>query len=362
MEKLPKRKPNLSVPNFEHDSYLTENSKGTDAFEQKPKIPTSLRNQFEREWANAEGMAHPQKKHKENYLRSYDDSVSIYMRNIGKYPLLTKDGEAVLSSLIEEGRNAEPETEQYWKGVWAKDKLVVSNLRLVVSIAKKYKKNDGVVTLLDLVQEGAIGLERAATKFDWRKGFKFSTYATWWIKQSIGRSGLTLNTSMHVPNEQKDLIRKVFRVMTELESAGRPVTAEEVAGETQMDIKNAERLMQLGQTVTSISLSKPVESISGSNERSGSIGDTFGEIDDNFDSVEVQMCLEAIRISLEELSEKERDILSRRYGFYGNEEQTYREIGEEYGVTHEAIRQIEKRVLKKMRESGMLEDLLREIS
>jgi len=357
MEKSPKSLPNFVLPNFEQDSYFTDNSNGTDAMEQKPKIPTRLRNQFDREWANTEGVVLPQKKRNENYQGSYDDSVSMYMRNIGKHPLLTKEGEAVLSSLIEEGRNAEPETEQYWKGIWAKDKLVVSNLRLVVSIARKYTKNDGVVTLLDLVQEGAIGLERAASKFDWRKGFKFSTYATWWIKQAIGRSGLTLNTCMHVPNEQKDLIRKVFRVMVELESAGRPVTAEEVAGETYMNVEKAERLMLLGRTVTSVRLNRPVESISGSNERSGLIGDIFGEIDDNFDSVEVQMCLEAIRTSLEELNEKERDILSRRYGFYGDEEQTYRELGEDYGITHEGIRQIEKRALKKMSESEALQDL-----
>jgi RNA polymerase primary sigma factor len=235
------------------------------------------------------------------------DSLQLFLKDIGKVRLLTAQEEVDLARRIERG------------DLDAKQKMVESNLRLVVSIAKNYR-NQGL-PFLDLIQEGTLGLVRAAEKFDYRKGFKFSTYATWWIRQAIARAladkARTIRIPVHVVEKLNKIGRAERKLVTEL---GREPTPEEIAEHTGIDPEEVESIKRSAQAP--VSLEKPV----GDEEESK----------------------EALREALENLSYRERRVLELRYGLGGEHPRTLDEVGRTFNVTRERIRQIENQSLKKL--------------
>ena len=258
------------------------------------------------------------------------DSLQLFLKDIGKVRLLTAQEEVDLAKRIERG------------DLDAKQKMVESNLRLVVSIAKNYR-NQGL-PFLDLIQEGTIGLVRAAEKFDYRKGFKFSTYATWWIRQAIARAladkARTIRIPVHVVEKLNKIGRAERKLVTEL---GREPTAEEIAEVTGIDPEEVDSIKRSAQAP--VSLEKPV----GDEEES-----EFGQFiaDEQAESpyeraVEI-LTKEALRDALENLSYRERRVLELRYGLGGEHPRTLDEVGRTFNVTRERIRQIENQSLKKL--------------
>lgn len=312
-------------------------------------MPRQLRKRFDREWLNSSGLTHPIKSTKTNKFSFNDDPIAHYMHAISQHPLLTKDGEILLSQLIEKGSTSEPESEEFWQGLWARDKLVVSNLRLVVSVAKKYVRKDNVSTLLDLIQEGTIGLERAAEKFDWHKGFKFSTYATWWIRQAMGRSTYVDESIMYVPSHKKDMIRRVAKAESIVESSGKKVTTEDIAILANLSVEEVIDLLSVKRLVSGTSLDKKLNNAD-SFDGEYTLGDVTGEDEAGYDLIENKFCAEAVTKVLMKLNERDRDIIERRFGFNSYELQTLGEIGAVHGLTRERVRQIEKRTLRALME------------
>ena len=258
------------------------------------------------------------------------DGLQLFLKGIGKVPLLTAQGEVDLAKRIERG------------SFEAKQMMVESNLRLVVSIAKRYR-NRGL-PFLDLIQEGTLGLVRAAEKFDYHKGFKFSTYATWWIRQAIARAladkARTIRIPVHVVEKLNSIGRAERKLVTEL---GREPTAEEIAEVTGIEPDEVEAIMRSAQAP--ISLEKPV----GDEEQS-----EFGQLiaDEQAESpyeraVEV-LTNEALGEALESLSYRERRVLELRYGLGDQQPRTLDEVGRAFKVTRERIRQIEHQSLKKL--------------
>ena len=260
------------------------------------------------------------------------DSLQLFLKEIGKVRLLTAPEEVDLAKRIERG------------SFDAKQKMVESNLRLVVSIAKNYR-NQGL-PFLDLIQEGTIGLVRAAEKFDYRKGFKFSTYATWWIRQAIARAladkARTIRLPVHIVEKLNKIGRAERKLVTRL---GREPTAEEIAEVTGIEPEEIESIKRSAQAP--ISLQKPV----GDEEES-----EFGQLiaDEQAESpyeraVEI-LTEEALRDALENLSYRERRVLELRYGLGGEHPLTLEEVGRTFNVTRERIRQIENHSLKKLQD------------
>jgi RNA polymerase primary sigma factor len=258
------------------------------------------------------------------------DSLQLFLQNIGKVRLLTVHEEVDLAKRIERG------------DLDAKQKMVESNLRLVVSIAKNYR-NQGL-PFLDLIQEGTIGLVRAAEKFDYRKGFKFSTYATWWIRQAIARSladkARTIRIPVHVVEKLNKIGRAERSLVTEL---GREPTPEEIAAVTGIDPEEVDSIKRSAQAPVSLEL--PV----GDEEQS-----EFGQFiaDERAESpyeraVEI-LTKEALREALENLSYRERRVLELRYGLGGEHPRTLQEVGRTFNITRERIRQIEHQSLRKL--------------
>ncbi|MCX6390319.1 MAG: sigma-70 family RNA polymerase sigma factor [Actinomycetes bacterium] len=258
------------------------------------------------------------------------DSLQLFLKDIGKVRLLTAAEEVELAMGIERGDLA------------AKEKMVESNLRLVVSIAKNYR-NQGL-PFLDLIQEGTLGLVRAAEKFDYRKGFKFSTYATWWIRQAIARAladkARTIRIPVHVVEKLNKIGRAERKLVTEL---GREPTPEEIADVTGIDPEEVEQIKRSAQAP--ISLEKPV----GDEEES-----EFGQFlaDDKaespYEKAAETLTREALRDALENLSYRERRVLELRYGLGGEHPRTLDDVGRTFNVTRERIRQIENQSLKKL--------------
>ena len=270
------------------------------------------------------------------------DSLQLFLKDIGKVSLLTAAQEVELAKRIERGDHG------------AKQEMVEANLRLVVSIAKRYR-NQGL-PFLDLIQEGTIGLVRAAEKFDYRKGFKFSTYATWWIRQAVARAladkGRTIRMPVHVVEKLNKILRAERKLRSEI---GREPTAIEIAAEIDMTIEEVEAIRRSAQTP--VSLEKPV----GEDDES-----TFGHfIEDESEPlpdevVSVTMRNEALTRALSMLGERERRVLELRYGLNGEQPRTLDEVGRAFNVTRERIRQIENQSLKKLRalsESQKLRDV-----
>src|SRR5262245_1309217 len=258
------------------------------------------------------------------------DSLQLFLKDVGKVPLLTARQEVELRKRIELG------------DLEAKQKMVESNLRLVVSIAKNYR-NQGLA-FLDLIQEGTLGLVRAAEKFDYRKGFKFSTYATWWIRQAVARAiadkGRTIRMPVHVVEKLNKINRAERKLISEL---GREPTIAEISAATQIGEAEVESIKRSAQTP--VSLEKPV----GDDEES-----EFGQFiaDDKApspeDAAESVLRSEALRDVLNTLSYRERRVLELRYGLGGEHPRTLDEVGRTFNVTRERIRQIENQSLQKL--------------
>src|ERR671939_285394 len=251
------------------------------------------------------------------------DSLQLFLNEAGRYPLLTAAQEVELAKRIEAGDKE------------AKDLLVNSNLRLVVSIAKKYQGHG--LTLLDLIQEGIIGLIRAAEKFDWRKGFKFSTYATWWIRQAVQRGvankARVIRIPVHIVEREQKISRAERELVAKLERAP---TDEEVAQASKLPLKQVREVRNAARAVAS--LDRPV-----GEDDSASFGDLFASTElEPDEQVELDLTEKALREAVADLSEREQHILNLRYGLNGSEEpKSLEEIGRILGITRERVRQVE---------------------
>lgn len=267
------------------------------------------------------------------------DSLQMYLKEIGNVRLLTAEDEIRLAKAYEAG------SEQ------AKQRMIEANLRLVVSIAKNYR-NQGL-PFLDLIQEGTVGLVRAVEKFDWRRGFKFSTYATWWIRQAVTRAladkGRTIRMPVHVVDRANRIGRTERRLVAEL---GREPSSHEIADALDMSTDELEQLQTAMQVP--MSLDRPVGS-----DEDGAFGQFVA--DDRIRSAEEiadeHARPELVRRALESLSHRERRVLELRYGLYGEEPRTLDEVGREFNVTRERIRQIENQSLRKLAALGEVQGL-----
>ncbi len=268
----------------------------------------------------------------EEYIKDIaDDSVRLYLREIGKIPLITGEEEVVLAKRIEQGDKA------------AKDALAEANMRLVVSIAKKYIGRG--LDLLDLIQEGNTGLLRAVEKFDYTKGFKFSTYATWWIRQAITRAIADQARVIRIPVHMVETINKLIRTQRRLTSElGREPVPEELAKEMEMDVEKVLHIQKISQDTTSL------DAAVGEDEDS-----TLGEFIEDHDTVSpvdaatYELLKEHINDTLALLTPREQKILRMRFGLEDGRSHTLEEVGQEFGVTRERIRQIEAKALAKLR-------------
>ncbi|MBI4032639.1 RNA polymerase sigma factor RpoD [Candidatus Berkelbacteria bacterium] len=260
-----------------------------------------------------------------------DDSVRMYLREIGSIPLLTGADEVMLAKKIEMGDQV------------AKKKLAEANLRLVVSIAKKYIGRG--LSLLDLIQEGNAGLLRAVEKFNYRKGFKFSTYATWWIRQAITRAIADQARTIRIPVHMVELINKLIRIQRQLvQDLGRAPLPEEIAAEMGMPVDKVEHILKISQET--VSLEAPV-----GEEEDSTLGDFLQDKESL--SPEENAIYELLRGHVDEflgyLSPREQKILKMRFGLEDGKTHTLEEVGKEFGVTRERIRQIEAKALQKLR-------------
>jgi RNA polymerase primary sigma factor len=303
------------------------------------------------------------------------DPVRMYLKEIGKVPLLTAQEEVMLAKCVEQGLLAtgrlvervesgmttDPSAEVDDKrlrhdGIDAKRILVEANLRLVVSIAKRYR-NRGMA-FLDLIQEGNLGLMRAVDKFDYTKGFKFSTYATWWIRQAITRAIADQARTIRIPVHMVETINKVVRVQRQLlQDQGREPSVDELAQKTELTPARVREILRISQET--VSLEQPMGdddfSLSDLIEDEGAIAPS--------DAATRAMLNEAVNLALSELTEREQKVVRLRFGLDDGHMRTLEEVGKEFGVTRERIRQIESKTLAKLRHpmrSSRLRDYLDE--
>lgn len=262
------------------------------------------------------------------------DSLQIYLKEIGKVRLLTAEQEVSLAKRIEAGDQQ------------AKDRMIQANLRLVVSIAKNYR-NQGLA-FLDLIQEGTIGLVRAVEKFDWRRGYKFSTYATWWIRQAVARAiadkGRTIRMPVHVVERVNRVGRAERRMVAEL---GREPTVEELAETLDLAVEEIEQVKQNVQTP--VSLDRTV----GEDDESSFgqfVSDEHAPTPDELADTDARA--EMLKRVMQSLSKRERRVLELRYGLGGEHPRTLDQVGQEFGVTRERIRQVEQQALRKLAALG----------
>jgi len=272
----------------------------------------------------------------QHVLSGSADSLQLFLADVGRHKLLTAAEEVTLAKAIERGDPV------------AKRRMIESNLRLVVSIAKGYRGLG--VPFLDLIQEGTLGLNRAVEKFDWRRGYKFSTYATWWIRQSVQRAvanhARTIRVPVHVVERQQKLSRAARRLEVEL---GREATKDELAEATGLPIQHVDEA--LGAAQASVSLNQTVGA-----DDEGELGDLFAdrEAADPFDEAEESLRRQGVRRALDALPERERRILELRFGFEG-EPWTLEAIGHELDLTRERVRQLEGQALARL---SALRDLI----
>lgn len=288
-----------------------------------------------------------------------DDTVSLYFRDVRPIPLLSREQEVGLARRMERGDKArrrlaragdeldfatrarlETEIQQ---GREAFQELVQSNFRLVISIAKKYMGHG--VPMLDLIQEGNLGLIRAAEKFDYRKGYKFSTYATWWIRQAVTRALADQGRTIRIPVHMKDRIQRLSRLSHELElELGRRPTPEEIAAEVDLSLTQVK--LALDAARQPVSLEKPI-----GDDDDSELGDFIegDDLPDPSEEVDLTLLSEEIEDLLSTLTPREARILTMRYGLSGGHEYTLKEVGQKFGLTRERIRQIEQEALRKLR-------------
>lgn len=261
-----------------------------------------------------------------------DDSVRLYLREIGKIPLLKADEELALAQRVVAGDKE------------AKDQMAEANMRLVVSIAKRYVGRG--LDLLDLIQEGNTGLLRAVEKFDPDKGFKFSTYATWWIRQAITRAIADQARTIRIPVHMVETINKLLRTQRRLtQELNREPTNEEIAKEMEIDVEKVEHIMKIKQDISSLDASVRDD------EEDSVLGD-FIEDEDTVspeESATGQLLKEHVKDMLGALTEREQKILKLRFGLEDGKSHTLEEVGQEFNVTRERIRQIEAKALAKLR-------------
>ena len=272
----------------------------------------------------------------ENVDAFADDSVRLYLREIGKIPLLTPEEEADLAQRIVKGDKK------------AKDKMVESNMRLVVSIAKRYGGRG--LDFLDLIQEGNTGLLRAVEKFDPSKGFKFSTYATWWVRQAITRAIADQARTIRIPVHMVETINKVLRTSRKLTSElNREPTNEEIAKELDMEPEKIDYVMRIKQDIASLDASVGREG----DDEDSVLGD-FVEDEERAspeDSAASQILKEQLSEIIATLTDREQKIIRLRFGIGGGRPHTLEEVGAEFDVTRERIRQIEAKALSKLRKN-----------
>jgi RNA polymerase primary sigma factor len=257
------------------------------------------------------------------------DSLTLFMNRVGRYPLLTAAEEVALAKRIERGDAA------------AKERMINSNLRLVISIAKRYQGHD--VPLGDLVQDGCIGLNRAVEKFDWRRGFKFSTYATWWIRQACQRAISNQSRTIRVPTHVHERRLKLARVGGELKTRlGRDPTREELAEAAGYSLEHVEEALDAAEAP--VSLNQSVGS-----EDDGELGDLFSDpgADDPVEEAAESLQRQAVRRCVARLPEDERRLLELRFGFDG-EPATLEAIGKELGISRESVRKVEQNALARL--------------
>jgi RNA polymerase primary sigma factor len=263
-----------------------------------------------------------------------EDAVRLYLESIGRVPLLTKEDEVRLAKRVEAN------------DMEAKNALIEANLRLVVSIAKRYTSRG--LTLLDLIQEGNLGLIRAVEKFDWRRGFKFSTYATWWIRQAITRALADQSRTIRIPVHMVERMNRVSRTRRGLaQKLGRDPTPEEIAREVEMKPAQVEEILELGHEP--VSLEAPVGQEEGESRLADFIEDSG--LDGPLEVVATRLRDADLESALQSLQWRERRVLELRYGLAAEEPQTLEAIGQEVGVTRERVRQIESAVLAKLKAS-----------
>jgi RNA polymerase sigma factor (sigma-70 family) len=296
---------------------------------------------------------------KDRIDRDEEDLVRLYLTDIGQYALLTKDDEVRLAKAIEAGKIATeemaanpnvaaPKRRELRKairdGEIAERAFVQSNLRLVVSIAKKYQASG--LPLLDLIQEGNLGLMHAVEKFDWRKGFKFSTYATWWIRQAITRGIANTGRTIRLPVHAGDTLARLQKARSRLElKYGRPATLAELSKEVEMPEDKVTEALRFA--AEPLSLSEPLRE-DGDAELGDVVEDRSAE--SPFETAATALLPEEIQRLLAPLDEREREILRLRFGLDGSGEgRTLEEVGEHFNLTRERIRQIEARAMSKLR-------------
>jgi len=258
------------------------------------------------------------------------DSLRLYLREIGKVPLLTADQEVHLAKRIERGDMS------------AKTQMIEANLRLVVSIAKGYLGRG--LSFLDLIQEGSLGLIRAVEKFDYRKGFKFSTYATWWIRQAVTRAIADKARTIRIPVHMVEKLNKVVHIERQLvQRLGREPTPDEIAEELEITTEEVREILRMAQLP--VSLEKPI-----GEEEESELGDFVqdDQAESPFDSASLNLRREDIDRTLDALPERERKVIEMRFGLDGDQPRTLEEVGRAFGVTRERIRQIENNTLKKL--------------
>jgi len=295
---------------------------------------------------------------KERVERDEEDLVRLYLTDIGQYPLLTKEDEVRLAQQIEKGVEARGKLETEEKvtaaekrelkrldrnGARAEKKFVQSNLRLVVSIAKKYQASG--LPLLDLIQEGNLGLMHAVEKFDWRKGFKFSTYATWWIRQAITRGIANTGRTIRLPVHAGDTLARLQKARTRLElKYGRPATLTELAADVEMPEDKITEALRFANEP--LSLSEPLRE-----DGDAELGDVVEDrgAASPFEVAATSLLPDEIARLLAPLDEREREILKLRFGLDRGEPRTLEEVGEHFNLTRERIRQIEARAMSKLR-------------
>src|SRR6266540_3178745 len=267
------------------------------------------------------------------------DALQLFLNEAGRYKLLTADEEVELAKRIERGDKQ------------AKDLMINSNLRLVVSIAKKYQGHG--LSLLDLIQKGIIGLIRAVEKFDWRRGYKFSTYATWWIRQAVQRGvankSRTIRIPVHILERETKISRAERELVTELE---RQPTDEEISNRAKLPVKQVREVRKAARAVTS--LDKPL-----GDESDSSLGDVVATAEHDFEEeIHVGLTEETLKRAVSALPEREQDVVKLRYGMNGDQEpKSLDEIGRRLGLTRERVRQIEAQALRRLAVNREIEAL-----
>ena len=287
-----------------------------------------------------------------------EDLVRLYLRDIGRHPLLTKDDEIHLAKQIEDGAAARatlaaPGTitpaekaalrRRVKRGLVAERRFIECNLRLVVSIAKRYQASG--LPLLDLVQEGNLGLMHAVEKFDWRKGFKFSTYATWWIRQAITRGIANTGRTIRLPVHAGDVLVRLQKVRGRMETElGRAPTDDELSAELEMPVDKVREALRFA--AEPVSLSEPLRE-----EGDAELGDVVEDTGaaSPFEMAAAALLPREVAHLLSALEPREREVLRLRYGLDRGEPRTLEEVGELFGLTRERIRQIEARAMSKLR-------------